>query len=174
MNYTIEHIDDIRILYNGKGKHDKIYIVVTCRSDEWPEQWYVKGLYRARTGVKYNISEIDLTQSKAFAMRSANDTVMEKIRKGYEELTDDRQNTYMGFPVTKSALLTKLQSILSDGQTNDQTRLDEYECIDDFGTKGQFIMGMHYMGTLDDNFRLHMVNDDGKSVIVDRDNFKKV
>lgn len=173
MNYVIEHIDDIRILYNGKGKHDKIYIVVTCRNDDWPEQWYVKGLYRPRTRAKYNLSEITQTQSKVSAMRSADGTVMEKIRKGYEELMDDRQNTYMGFPATKSALLTKLQSILSEGQSPANEQLEEYECVDDFGTKG-FIPWMRYMGSMDNNGKLHMVNDDGKSVIVDRDNFRKV
>ena len=173
MNYVIEHIDDIRILYNGKGKHDKIYIVVTCRNDDWPEQWYVKGLYRPRTRAKYNLSEITQTQSKVSAMRSADGTVMEKIRKGYEELMDDRQNTYMGFPATKSAFLTKLQSILSEGQSPANEQLEEYECVDDFGTKG-FIPWMRYMGSMDNNGKLHMVNDDGKSVIVDRDNFRKV
>ena len=174
MNYTIEHIDDIRILYNGKGKHDKIYIVVTCRNDEWPEQWYVKGLYRSRTRAKYNLSEIAQTQSKPFAMISANATVMEKIRKGYEELMDDRQNTYMGFPTTKALLLSELQSMLSNGQPTVEPHLEEYECIDDLGAKGQFIPEMHYMGKTDAQGKLHMVNDNGQSVVVDKDNFRKV
>ncbi len=174
MTYTIEHIDDIHVLYNGNGNHDKVYIVVVCRNNEWPEQWYVKGLYKPRTRKRYNLSNISQANFKIKAVSSAASTVLEKIRKGYLELTDDSQNGFMGFPSTKAELLNELQTLLSGGQPSENTRLEEYECIDDLGIRGKFIPGMHYMGNTDEKNRLHMVNDDGKSVIVDPDNFQKI
>ena len=174
MNYTIEHIDDIRVLYNGQGNHDKIYVVVTCRSDEWPEKWYVKGLYRPRTRAKYNLSEIFQGYLKSQALSTSTYTVREKLKKGYSEIVDDRLNENLGFPTTKADLLNELQDLISDAPKSRAEKLDEYECLDDLGIQGQFIPGMHYMGKTDTQDNLHMVNDDGQSVVVDKDNFRKV
>lgn len=175
MNYTIEHIDDIHILYNNQGKHDKIYIVLVCRSDEWPEQWYVKGLYRPRTRAKYNLSEITQRSVKESAKHAALAIVDEKIRKGYRVVADDNSNTHLGFPATKSALALDLQNLISGVMKSPDVKLDEYECVDDLGMPGQFIPGMRYMGKLDASGVLHMFNDNNKSVIIPlKDNFQKV
>jgi len=174
MNYVIEHIDDIHVLYNNQGNHDKIYVVVTCRSDDWPERWYVKGLYRPRTRDTYSHSEIFQGNIKYQAIATSTHTVSEKLKKGYYEITDDRLNEHLGFPATKADLLNELQDLISDTPKSRSEKLDEYECVDDLGMPGQFIPGMRYMGSIDHNGKLHMVNDDGKSVVVDRDNFRKV
>lgn len=178
MKFKIDHIDDINVLYNGKGKHDKIYIVVVCHDDDWPSRWYVKGFYRARSAKSFRLSDIkDGIESPDFAFQIAGGTIQSKHDKGYDHVWDAEYGR-MGLPMTKPALLTELESVLnktgpSDRNINGTT---QYECIDDFGVDGVFIPGFRYMGMPceHDANKLIMLNDLNEPVEVDSDLFKKI
>ena len=177
---------DVTVLYNGNGKHDKLYIVATLCYTESPEMCDILGFYKARTATRWNVSFIEkeiLYQNSLFTHQRA---VAKKTIKGYEIKLEDKELLSLGVDplVVLSKSLGQIGSRLrmpveSENGTAVQAEAPakhEFECVDDFGVKGQFIIGCVYLGRtyLADVSKLEMENDNGQTMIVDRELFKLV
>lgn len=179
---------DVTVLYNGNGKHDKLYIVATLCYTDSPDVCDILGFYKARTATRWNVSFIEkemLYQDSIFAHQRA---VAKKTSKGYGIKLEDKELLSLGVDplVVLSTSLGQIGSRLrmSGDSANDENSSvqaeapanHEFECVDDFGVKGHFIIGCIYLGRTyqTDVSKLEMENDNGQTMIVDRELFKLV
>lgn len=178
-NLKISHPDEnLSVLYNGNGNHDKIYAIALMKDFEG--QYHIYGFYKARTAKTFRWTKVATHQGHVEARTEFVSLRLKKTQKGYVEVKTDKNLKKLGLEDFQT-LAARLESLAATGsELNGETavegkevELSDFECLDDFGFQGIFAIGCWYSGYWDGS-SLFMLGDDGKPRKVDPDNFATV
>jgi len=183
MSFKITNVDPsvgrvATVLYNNNGNHDKIYILTVVETGAFPTSYALKGLYKARTASKFNISTIEESSDAYYLGRTELKKRQEKLDKGYHVVLE-KDFEGLGLPPTYGALITALETALNGtqpakGKGRGAAEAIEFECVDDFNLSGAFLVGCHYKGWKIGNHKLLVEDDAGEKHQVDEDQFSRV
>ena len=167
--------EDLVVLYNGNGKHDKIYVI--ARMKDFSGKYHLYGFYKARTAKAFRWTLLASEYDPVKLHNSFSYTYRQKIQKGYERIQSDGDLKNLGLENLQS-LAKRLTDLAYSGKelsageasTGEEVEISDYECLDDFGFQGVFAIGCLYPGYWRGS-KLTILDDDKKPHEVDSDNF---